>query len=79
MTKTSEVWAAPVPRALMMNSRAAMIITVRRPQTSARRPAAKAPKAQPSRIAATFRPVPNSVRLKAASRPFWVPLMTPLS
>ncbi len=76
---TMEVWAAPEPRALTRNSRAAMIITVRRPQTSARRPAANAPNAQPIRMAPTFRPVPSLLRLKAFSRPSCVPLMTPLS
>jgi hypothetical protein len=77
--KVSEVSAAPVPMALTTNSRAEMIITVRRPQTSARRPAAKAPMAQPIRMAPTVTPVPSSVSLKASFRPSWVPLMTPLS
>ncbi len=35
--------AAPAARALMMKSTAAIIITARRPMTSARRPAMKAP------------------------------------
>ena len=55
----------PEPQALTMNSTAATIIMVRRPQTSAARPAKAAPMAQPSSMDATLKPVPTASELKA--------------
>jgi hypothetical protein len=74
-----ELSAAPAHSALTMNRAAAQSITPRRPIMSASRPAAKAPKAQPSRMAPTLKPVPSADRLNALSSPSWVPLMTPES
>jgi hypothetical protein len=79
MMKWAEVSAAPAQKAEMMNKTAEICITVRRPMASASRPAMKAPKAQPSRMAPTLNPVPSADRLKVASNPSWVPLMTPES
>jgi hypothetical protein len=79
MMKWAEVSAAPAQKAETMNRPAAICITVRRPMASARRPAMKAPTAQPKRMAPTLKPVPRADRLKAASSPSWVPLMTPES
>jgi hypothetical protein len=76
---TADEPAAPAPSALRMNRIAAIIITLRRPIRSASRPAAKAPAAQPIRIAPTLSPVPSFDRSNARSSPSWVPLMTPES
>ena len=79
MMKWAELSAAPAHSALTMNRAAAISITVLRPIMSASRPAAKAPTAQPSRMAPTFSPVPRADRLKARSSPSCVPFMTPES
>ena len=75
----AELFAAPARMALTRNSPAASIITLRRPIASANRPAPNAPIAEPTRIAPTLTPTPSRPRSKAASSPFWVPLMTPES
>jgi hypothetical protein len=69
----------PEPQALTMKKTAATSSSVRRPNLSARRPAKKAPTAQPSSIEATLKPVPTLSDWKACWRPSTVPLMTPLS
>ncbi len=79
MTKCSEESAAPAQKALITNRAAAISMTVLRPIRSARRPAMKAPTAQPRRMAPTLMPTLSSDRLKALFSPSWVPLMTPES
>ena len=79
MMKMAEEPAAPASSALTRNRIAASIITPRRPMMSAMRPAPNAPIDDPTRIAPTLTPMPSLPRSKAASSPFWVPLMTPES
>ncbi len=71
--------AAPEPSALKMNSTAAACMTLRRPQTSASRPAMNAPIAQPGNKALTVTPSPAGLRPNVLRSPSCVPLMTPLS
>jgi len=79
MTKGSELSATPEPHALIMNSTAVTIRQARRPKRSARRPAKKAPAAQPSSIELTLNPVPALSDWRASWSPSTVPLMTPMS
>ena len=71
--------AAPAPSALNMNSTAAVCMTLRRPQTSASRPAMNAPTAQPGSNALTVTPNHPGLSPNVLRSPSWVPLMTPLS
>ncbi len=69
----------PDPKALTIKKSAAIKRVLRRPITSANRPAANAPTAQPSNIEATLNPVPTSSEPNAICKPSIVPLITPLS
>ncbi len=77
--KSAELVAPPASSALNRNRIAASIITLRRPIVSASRPATNAPTEEPTRIAPTLTPMPSLPSPNAASSPFWVPLITPLS
>src|SRR5690606_33864089 len=69
----------PEPQAEMINRIAEVIRTHQRPYLSAHWPAKNAPRAQPSNMDDTLKPVPMELELKAFCKPSTVPLITPLS
>ncbi len=69
----------PEPQAAIVNMIAVTIITLLRPNLSARLPAMNAPTAQPRSIDATLNPDPIEDSLNAFCNAATVPLITPLS